>query len=1025
MPLAQPLAELRRDLEAQIRKNELPNALQDLLTLLPENSEKHRIVSALIARLNAANKERFRKNISMDEYLRYVAHLRTDFSNLTAALVEADFDAPVSAKASMGKVAKQGSVLYRVPHVMSIQKPTLCTVRVAISEEAILENIVLDEHVQVKSHVEVSDVMSAELVDPEGGTFQISPLNSRTQLVRDVGYTEWNFSVTPLREGVHQLLVKVSIMEKVMGFTEPVLRDISVMETITIVTENLAPADTDDVPLQSAGETFAFQFVSLADYGFEVVDTKSDQSSPRRRIFVIFLTSLVLVLAVTWLSMPAPTRDWYVARVRDNAATYQAYIDEHKDQVAAEKYVEKATFRKAMKTERPGDYLTYLEKYKENGQYQMESRQALKDLETKQLQVIRENPTLSTVRQFLADFPESEGLSEIKQAVETRPEVAAEVLPELETAYVYAVQEDPRPQRVRQFLTDFPESQKLDEVAKTVMANPALAREVQPELEDVYLKKMEVNPTKPQVEAFLQNFPVPVHKEKLEQILEKNPQLKKEFMPKIKKAEEEEKAEAERLRAEQDALGKTQDAVEQANFQELQLHAQEEDNKHARLEKETVQETEGVRQQKEAKSNNQGVVYAPTLNLTAVNNLTQTSATLDGVVNPNGASTDAWFETPTSKQKLHFQNIGSGNSPVTLTPYILKGLPPGTTYSFRVIASNSVSITTGNWVSFTTPSIVYSSPSIYPPPTATNITQTSAILNGVVNPNGANTNAWFKTPISEDQLTFQNIGSGNSPVTLAVFTCTGLTPGTTYRFGVSAKNSSGYSTSPWISFTTLKVEHLHRSGFDMVPVEGGTYTMGDGSDSSQNNCAHSVTVGSFSIGMYEVTQADWREVMGEDPLHVKMNNIKGCDECPVEFADDIRGFIKKLNAKTGQQYRLPTEEEWEYAARGGIKSKGYMYAGDNNPDKVGWYYTSGNKSYPVGEKIPNELGLYDMSGNVWEMCQHTWKPYPCDKEAKANELFRVARGGSVRSNAEEVRVTFRKDNVSISGTSYGFRLAQD
>ncbi|MFN0037655.1 MAG: hypothetical protein ACKVUS_21545, partial [Saprospiraceae bacterium] len=228
MPLAQPLAELRQNLEAQIRENQLPEALNALLAQLPDGSETQRIVSALIARLNAANKERYRQTISMEEYSRLVSQVRADFLDLLGGLAEADFlPAEASKKEAIaGKTAKRGSVLYRVPHIMPIQKPTRCTIRVAVDEEAILENIVLDEHVEIKSRVEISDVMSAELVDPQGGTFQITPLNTRTQLVRDTGFTEWNFSVTPLREGVHQLLVKVSIMEIVPGYAEPIPREV-------------------------------------------------------------------------------------------------------------------------------------------------------------------------------------------------------------------------------------------------------------------------------------------------------------------------------------------------------------------------------------------------------------------------------------------------------------------------------------------------------------------------------------------------------------------------------------------------------------------------------------------------------------------------------------------------------------------------------------------------------------------------------------------------------------------------------
>ena len=202
--------------------------------------------------------------------------------------------------------------------------------------------------------------------------------------------------------------------------------------------------------------------------------------------------------------------------------------------------------------------------------------------------------------------------------------------------------------------------------------------------------------------------------------------------------------------------------------------------------------------------------------------------------------------------------------------------------------------------------------------------------------------------------------------------------------------------------------------FEMVYVEGGTFRMGateeQGEDAyDDENPVHRVTLSSYLIGKHEVTQALWEEVMGSNPSYNKQGG-----DYPVEHVswDDCQEFIGKLNARTGMQFRLPTEAEWEYAARGGDRSKGYKYAGSGNLDEVGWYGgNSGKHTHPVGEKKPNELGLYDMSGNVWEWCQDWYGDYT--DEAQTNPTgpqsggIRVLRGGSYWYLARDCRVSNR------------------
>ena len=243
-------------------------------------------------------------------------------------------------------------------------------------------------------------------------------------------------------------------------------------------------------------------------------------------------------------------------------------------------------------------------------------------------------------------------------------------------------------------------------------------------------------------------------------------------------------------------------------------------------------------------------------------------------------------------------------------------------------------------------------------------------------------------------------------------------------------------TDEWPSIEPV-TETLTVNGvsFKMVAVEGGSFMMGatieQGSDAyNSEKPAHIVTLSSYCIGETEVTQALWLAVMGENPSYYTGDFSSDLNR-PVEQIswNACQQFITKLNQLTGKNFRLPTEAEWEYAARGGNQSEGYKYAGANMISAVAWYATNAStQTHPVASKLPNELGLYDMSGNVWEWCQDWYGSYSSEAQTNptgpASGSYRVIRGGCLLDNARECRVSTRSNSSpTITYVGLGLRLA--
>lgn len=213
--------------------------------------------------------------------------------------------------------------------------------------------------------------------------------------------------------------------------------------------------------------------------------------------------------------------------------------------------------------------------------------------------------------------------------------------------------------------------------------------------------------------------------------------------------------------------------------------------------------------------------------------------------------------------------------------------------------------------------------------------------------------------------------------------------------------------------------------FKMIRVEGGTFRMGSNDSEAYNDekSIHDVTLSDYYIGQTQVTQALWKAVMGSNPS--KWNG----DNLPVEQVSwyYCQTFINKLNSITGKSFRLPTEAEWEFAARGGNNSRGYKYSGSNYIDNVAWYASnSNNKTHPVATKQPNELGIYDMSGNVKEWCSDWYSYYSSsvqtNPQGENSGSIRVCRGGCWCNSTRDCRSSSRSYDNPDYGVRLGLRL---
>ena len=419
--------------------------------------------------------------------------------------------------------------------------------------------------------------------------------------------------------------------------------------------------------------------------------------------------------------------------------------------------------------------------------------------------------------------------------------------------------------------------------------------------------------------------------------------------------------------------------------------------------------------------------------------------------NGNGNVTDCGFcystsANPTTSDASISYGEATGEFGKTVT-----GLNENTTYHVRAYAINELGTAYSEDVTFKTQEVTVPTLSAV---TTGIISNTSAELEASITSlgNGTLKDAGFVYSINQYPTLDDYMISCGKNTTLKT-TLQGLIPETKYYVRAYATNEKGtaygeektFSTTKTIvnPYTTITVETSYGSvQFDMAKIDGGTFTMGaQNSTSSQANYdkdadsdekpTHSVTLSTYYMGKTPVTQLLWYVVMGSYP---NISNTYGRgDDYPVYNVTytQCEQFITKLKSLTKKNFRMPTEAEWEFAARGGNNSNKYKYSGSNTVGSVAWYSSnSSNKTHPVAQKEANEVKLYDMSGNVWEWCSDWYGNYTMSSQTNpkgpSSGPGRVIRGGGYNDSPTECRVSVRSNaSANSSFTTLGFRLVME
>ena len=410
-----------------------------------------------------------------------------------------------------------------------------------------------------------------------------------------------------------------------------------------------------------------------------------------------------------------------------------------------------------------------------------------------------------------------------------------------------------------------------------------------------------------------------------------------------------------------------------------------------------------------------GITISPSSTVTVEAGKT---TTLTATVTPSNAN----------NRSVTWNSLNTGIATVNAQSGVVTGVSAGTA-TIRATAADGSGITANKSV------IVTPIPNLSVSPTSYNFTASGGTSSTIT---VTSNQSWTVSSNASWLTTSRTNGSNNNTFTM---TASANTSTSSSRSAIVTVAGGG------ITKTVSVTQDKKNTEPEMVLVQDGTFRMGctseQGSDCwSDETPTHNVTLSSFYIGKYPVTQTQWQAIMGSNPSYLKGDNL------PVEQVswNDIvgtsgnyttlngiryyeNGFIYKLNAATGKKYRLPTEAEWEFAARGGNKSQGYKYSGSNSIGNVAWYFgNSGSTTHAVGTKQANELGIYDMSGNVYEWCQDWYGSYISSAQTNptgpSTGSIRVIRGGSWYGDAQSCRVSYRgNDGPDSHGSSVGFRVA--